>query len=122
MASTNYYARHGRRPLAHSHHFAMIPADRDVDKANDRTSVHGAIRAFQTNAATHAGNRIHDQANGSHGPGNLGSAALEEIANDGTKGVHVHEERVMTANAVEFDELRIQAHGRESSGYVSLLL
>ena len=81
-----------------------------------------AITIHKKVASANAGNRVYDQANGSRGPGNLGSAALEEIANDGTKGVHVYEERVMTANAVEFHELRIQAHGRESGCHVSLLL
>ena len=38
------------------------------------------------------------------------AAAFEEVADNGSEGVHIDEERVVAADAVQFSELRIAAN------------
>ena len=47
--------------------------------------------------------------------------AVEEFAQHRSKRIHLDEERVVPANAVELDKLRVHAHFGEPRGEFSLL-
>ena len=51
-----------------------------------------------------------------------GSASGEKVADDGTKGVHVHNNRVRALDRVELRELRIRADRRNALGQFALLV
>ena len=46
----------------------------------------------------------------------------EEITYDGPKRIHVDEERIVTPNAIEFDERRVGANLRQSGSQLTLLV
>ncbi len=49
------------------------------------------------------------------------SGRVEEFPDDGLERIHIDEKRIVTTDAIEFDQSRVLAHGRQAGRKFTLL-